>query len=1149
MKTIVAVGPDNDTIYLSRVAESGVVVKNIETAFERLELKREIEEDVDRIDLLKLVLTAHGSPDGLMQFEKMTRFLPPQLSHAMDFLPLKTKAKIICEIFSCSVGSTIKIADSSEEISDNMSRYSVLPENIIVIIHSGRFTIKSVAANKHIKETLLERNAARIFLDGIIYRPETMKMVAKREILEIYKYSAPKPKSSDDLSSKSIKSFLEREVDRFLSFYNEKIEAVAYASLALEYKEMLTDDLIKKYKKDAFEVELGRLMSEKDEDEESAEFSSRYYYVKHYLLSENALELLDSLLLFKDAAIYTGKKSPGFFVISELIRLGYGKEVDEIMRSHPDPNYKLFNNSLFGIAIEMGAFDMARAMLEKKLKSSSSFDEGFNHIYLALQQSIEPEEREKCLNMAEILIRFGNSFLGRKLSDVVKLEEACFYGLTALVEVILKEEKFDIESIEKSIEIAKEKGQIKIEEYLNAAKLLMLEPEIRFSIKAFAAFDQIVEDVKFEKSWPGELLNFCKIGNYEGVKAILDRKIFDTYGLMTRFIQIKDEEGRGLLKIAQEKGYEDIARILSLAEFVANNKSEQYDFDLKGCEIEDVGLLKQRDDDYAMSLLRSCIEGDYEKVKEIVAIKLLKKDITKFLTIKDESGRSLVDIAHENGYGDIIKTLLGAELFLKIKNPPIENHELYLEEIKSLVSRGAEIYEGLPSLILAKALRNYEIPVFSKILGFFLKKGYSFKGFGGYSLLRSAISTEYAMGVEVPETLFIEAIFENSIVEQDDLNKALIAAIINKNKKITKILLSKKADINYFDKTLGISPLTAAVSTGDKVFIEILLEYEKSSRNKIDDDSFFGAIEKAILKKENSLAIKLAIISIERNCNIDQPYSTFRIRNMVLKDAYEILEKDKRDLLVSLQKINNFDKILLPKLVEQNSYVAIGSLLSHRNSIKLSNEIDYGIIRELSKNPEIIKIVIMKAHQNRNMNGYDFLLGKLFQYSMPTNQSEACELFILLHKNPDQLGVERLDKIILQNLIEKEDYDMIALFLKSGVKKEDKLLDELAKDRDIISKVVDYANRNEVNCCIPLIEDLMFNTPDTYINLEDCKKVIAMLYKKGLKDSGFTRRVEGSLHVFESDDCSNDELEEEIEFKPLTNIYNPIVLELSSRSL
>lgn len=78
------------------------------------------------------------------------------------------------------------------------------------------------------RRTHKETDSIRLFLDGIIYSPETIKYLVKKDgILRVHKNSAPKPKSADDLTDDKIKEFLEQKIHDFLEFCRSEISIIS----------------------------------------------------------------------------------------------------------------------------------------------------------------------------------------------------------------------------------------------------------------------------------------------------------------------------------------------------------------------------------------------------------------------------------------------------------------------------------------------------------------------------------------------------------------------------------------------------------------------------------------------------------------------------------------------------------------------------------------------------------------------------------------------------------------------------------------------------------------------------------------------------------------------------------------------------------
>lgn len=177
---------------------------------------------------------------------------------------LENKSNLLCEVFSCISGKGLRKRENSDELeaSKEAAPYQILPENVTFIIHAGYRIILTAMVHERIKETYIETDKVRLFLDGMLGSPETLKYLSKKNgVLSFYKYSSLKPKSADDLTVEKIREFLELQIDGFLNFIYEKDGLEDKERISKWYKSILTDDIILDYRNKTFVLESSRLSS------------------------------------------------------------------------------------------------------------------------------------------------------------------------------------------------------------------------------------------------------------------------------------------------------------------------------------------------------------------------------------------------------------------------------------------------------------------------------------------------------------------------------------------------------------------------------------------------------------------------------------------------------------------------------------------------------------------------------------------------------------------------------------------------------------------------------------------------------------------------------------------------------------------------
>lgn len=230
--------------------------KSVSAPEDLIILKAKITSELADRDFVKVVVNAHGS-EGQLDLGKEIH--PMELSQET-----REGKKLLLEIFTCGAGKGIGKAAESDDmrLTRNSLLYQNLPRNNNLIIHAGHFSTLASMSVEQIERTYKETDEVRLFLDGIINSPETIKFLTRKDdVIKIHKHSAPKPKSAEDLTDEKIREFLQQEIENFLDFYSAEVSEIPAEDrkeISQEYQAKLTPELILKYKEEAFILELDR---------------------------------------------------------------------------------------------------------------------------------------------------------------------------------------------------------------------------------------------------------------------------------------------------------------------------------------------------------------------------------------------------------------------------------------------------------------------------------------------------------------------------------------------------------------------------------------------------------------------------------------------------------------------------------------------------------------------------------------------------------------------------------------------------------------------------------------------------------------------------------------------------------------------------
>jgi len=393
-------------------------------------LQTKLDAVLQNLSTAKLILSFHGNEEGNLRF-----FDGDAGSiHPTELLKIvKPGQNLLCDIFACHTGSNIRLnAEGALETKESALPYEQIPQNVSLIIHSGKSTSASIINDKQLTQTAGETNEARLFLEGIIAFPETMKFLTKKDgQLKYYKYSAPKPTGPQDISNAEIEKFLKQEVTRFVNFYQSEIGAIDPA-IVQEYHDRITPDSIESYKARAFVIEIMRIAEMPERRQKP--YAAFYLQAGLNLASNIGEEMRNS-----DAYLLA------FF---QAITHGYKLEVKNFLKNYPDIHQVNFNGeTVLHTATALGLDDVVIELLQRGADINAQDNTGKT----ALTKAVVLENE----TIIKILLKAGC-----KIADNIKLNiplsEACEAGYKNAVEAILvKSEVFSEVEFNECLKISK----------------------------------------------------------------------------------------------------------------------------------------------------------------------------------------------------------------------------------------------------------------------------------------------------------------------------------------------------------------------------------------------------------------------------------------------------------------------------------------------------------------------------------------------------------------------------------------------------------------------------------------------------------------------------------------------------------------------
>lgn len=206
---------------------------------------------------VKLIVHAHGLEHESGDEEFGLIAIPDgHLIHPSEIIARINNGgkKFLVDVYSCFVGTRLERDDATL-----IAQYNAIPEGVAVILNAGHFATQIDTSNFEISKTREETNLAKLIAQKIIYSPETLKFLTKKNgEIKFFKHSSIRPTKKEDLSEENIRRFLEESVREFLNFYNREIEAIEVEALFTEYKSRLTKEAIEEYKAHAFDMEIAR---------------------------------------------------------------------------------------------------------------------------------------------------------------------------------------------------------------------------------------------------------------------------------------------------------------------------------------------------------------------------------------------------------------------------------------------------------------------------------------------------------------------------------------------------------------------------------------------------------------------------------------------------------------------------------------------------------------------------------------------------------------------------------------------------------------------------------------------------------------------------------------------------------------------------
>ncbi len=350
---------------------------------------------------VKLVLDCHGNEDGEIALIKGSFRHPTSLVESVNL-----NAQLLCEVYSCHSG----VGLTGDEDSTNMKQYSNILPNVSFIIHAGKSVISRVAVdNKNLTET----NPIKSFLDGIISSAETAKFISRSKrdgVVKFHKYSAPKPRSAEDLSDKKIGEFLASEIQKFVEFYDKEIEEIPdKESLIAQYIAKITSKSIKEYKDNAFFIELIR------QKEGGPTYGKKY--AGYYLEVGSGLECVDG---FKSSAL------------EMALELGYEEQIKSLFKICDVNAENEKGETALHLAAKFGFLDSVLDLISRGAKINAED----NNYKTALSKACIAKDNK----IIEFFLKAGAAITDEELEYISKitLEEVNIKGYEEIKQFLLR---------------------------------------------------------------------------------------------------------------------------------------------------------------------------------------------------------------------------------------------------------------------------------------------------------------------------------------------------------------------------------------------------------------------------------------------------------------------------------------------------------------------------------------------------------------------------------------------------------------------------------------------------------------------------------------------------------------------------------------
>ncbi len=298
---------NDQDVYISLAAHGGMDGK-FQIANEQSKYPAEFVKEIDaKLNMQKVA-------KKLTFFERLRKAILPKSSIEPSLDAEKPRRNINLDLYSCHMGIDIR---SSNKVPYLKSIYAKkLPKGSSVIINNGNKITTSNIDNYGMKRLQninsklvsvgIEPNVFEKFALKIFISPSTAKLVYKNKkgVLKIYKFSAIRPQSADDLAPDKIRIFIYNQIKAFFDWYKKEIPELyqedarkAFLNISANYlKSSESDDHIISYGNIGLCIESCR---------------DKVKYVRHYLgagyefsssLEQNALtrkaNALESLILY-----------------------------------------------------------------------------------------------------------------------------------------------------------------------------------------------------------------------------------------------------------------------------------------------------------------------------------------------------------------------------------------------------------------------------------------------------------------------------------------------------------------------------------------------------------------------------------------------------------------------------------------------------------------------------------------------------------------------------------------------------------------------------------------------------------------------------------------------------------------------------------